>query len=80
MIRCIRPFPIECSCRRQIPIGAPMILNCGSRNPKETVRSARSEQPTTLQCRRTMCSRYSTILTGAPHVQSIRVWKMSRPT
>ena len=63
-----------------MPIGAPMILNCGSRNPNETVRNARSEQPSTLQCLRTRCSRYSVILTGAPHVQSIRVWKMSRST
>ena len=80
MIRCIRPFPIECSWRRQMPIGAPMILNWGSRNPNETVRNARSEQPSTLQCLRTKCSRYSVILTGAPQVQSIRVWKMSRST
>jgi len=80
MIMCIRPFPTACSCLRQIPIGAPMILNWGSRNPKETVRSARSEQPSTLQCLRTTCSRYSAILTGAPHEQSIRVWKMSRST
>jgi hypothetical protein len=80
MIMCIRPFPIACSWRRQMPIRTPMILNCGSRKPNETVRSARSEQPSTLQCLRTMCSPYSPILIGAPHEQSIRVWKMSRPT
>jgi hypothetical protein len=50
------------------------------RKPNETVRMARSEQPSTLQCLRTMCSGYSPILIGAPHEQSIRVWKMSRPT
>ena len=66
--------------RRQIPIGTPIILNCGSRNPNDTVRNARSEQPSTLQCRRTMCSRRSAIVTPAPHEQSIFVWKTSRPT
>ena len=76
---CILPFAIECSWRRQMPIGVPMIRNWGSRKPNETVRSARSEQPSTLQWRRTMCSRYWTIATRAPHLQSISNWKMSSP-